>query len=387
MSIQRDRKRILVRGLGTIEVRQIDPTPDTYFADAGYLLETTVTDAVNMVMVTDENGNPVNMIAQDRRVSFLSKLQQSTQDEINLLRNSLSQLHAVRYYGSPQTDRWQYFCAEVSRLTPSVGLPYKPGLRTLDLAVEALNRNDELGFSVPEYHYTEARSAIRAHNVKFWVDPRLGYNAATAKLLDISGWAYHGTISANFASIWQTGTPDRFLRFNGTADQASHGNYLNDDGSDDKMFECWLRFPGSAGTQEEVLSKKALVSDNSAGWALSRNASNQLVFRVGSGAGSAAVISTSTVTTTWVHFAVTVSRAGNMQIYINGAADGSPVAVSAIGSGTNALNILLASDGTNSGQVDLGIVRIHSFGAAALPSDIASWIAKHYSGERAYYGV
>jgi len=388
MSLTLNRRAILGRGLGNLAAREVDPTPAASFTLIGYLEESTLDDAVAMEEVMDEAGNLINALERERRVRLESRLLQSSADEINFLRLATGKIQALRYYGKPAYDRFQYYCFDAARVNPSVNLRYAVGKRTLPFAAVALSTSDEEGFTVPEYHFAEARRELRVADVKLWIDPRSGYNAESARILDISGFGYHGTLSADYTDIWQTDTtPERFLRFDGTDDSVSFGDILDDDASADFMIEGWIKCPGSAGSQQEILSKKALVSDDTAGYAVYRNTSNQIVFRLSTGAASVAITSVATVTTTWVHFAVTVDRNGNAQLYVNGAASGSAASVSALATGTNSANLYLGRDGTNYGQVDVGGLRIHSFGAGLLPSDIATVISNHYTGERAYYGV
>jgi hypothetical protein len=138
---------------------------------------------------------------------------------------------------------------------------------------------------------------------------------------------------------------------------------------------------------EEILAKKVLVSTHTAGYALARNASNQILFKLSDGSASASVVSTSTVLqNVWKHVMVFIDRNVNGQIYLNGAADGAAVSVAAVATGTNAGNLCIGRDGTNFGQVDVRGVRFYSFGAGALPLDAATIALDHYNAEKAQMG-
>jgi hypothetical protein len=335
-----------------------------------------------------KNGNLIGVMPVSQRTSIKTELLQTSASEIGLLRDAVGKIHAARYSGMTNFDRFQYFCMEGAKINPSVARSFANGKQILPMTVLALNLSDETGYSVPTYYLAEARRQIRTPDLNLWLNPRGGLNAATARILDISGFARHGLLSAGYGTMWQYtagATPERFVRFDSPIDAVDFGSILNDDASADFALDLWLKFPGSAGTQEEVLAKKALVSDNTAGYAIYRNASNQIVFRIGSGSASVTVTTAATVTTTWTHYAILIDRNGNAQAYINGVASGSAASVSAIATGTNALSLYLGRDGTNYGQVDLGDVRIYSFGAGLLPA--ADFVLSHYTGEKAYFGL
>jgi hypothetical protein len=281
---------------------------------------------------------------------------------------------------------WQYFLLNDVRLKSGSPLEFKTGERGIPLEMVAL-KDTSLAYDLPEWIVVEAARKIEVEGLKFWLEPRIGLNYALAQILDISGFGAHGTISSAYATMWQAGTPAYFLRFDGTDDYVTCGDVLDDDGSGDFCVELWLRVQGADGTLQEVLSKRAGMT-NEAGFHLVRNTSNVIEFEIGSGSAAAQAVSTGTVLqNVWKHVAVTVDRNGNAQVYLNGAANGSPAAVSAIGSGTNAVDLYLARLATAYGQVDIGGVRVYRWTAGGLPTTIATTLARHFTGERTYYGV
>ena len=388
MGLTRDRRRIGVKGLGNLEAREVTPSAGTNFDDLGLLDGTDLEDVYEVEEIFDERGNLQDVKEKQHVVRLLSALLQNGIDEINFIKNASGKVYSLRYCGMMNPSRFQYYCFEQTRINPSLARNFKPGKQPLPLKAIALKQDYSI-FDTPEYYFYEGLARIRTTYLQLWLDAILGINAATAKLLDISGFARHGTLNSDYATIWQTGTnPDRFLRFDGTNDEVNLGNVLNDDALADFALECWVRVKGADAGFEEILAKKSLASNNTAGYVLARNASNQILFKLSDGSASASVVSTSTVLqNVWKHVMVFVDRNGNGQIYLNGAADGAAVSVASITTGTNAGNLYVGRDGTNFGQVDVRGVRIYTYGAGAVPGDAATIALDHYNAEKTSMGL
>lgn len=392
MAISRDRKRIIVRGLGLLEVLQVDPTPDTEFADVGYIKSTAFTDEQASEPIVDERGDLADVKVQSQTVTLESQMQQTTKDEVDLIRNADGKIYALRYSGSPQPDRGEYWCVEQARIVPMQSLTFQPGERNIPLKGYSIFLSDEKGFAVPYYYMNEMAKPMRVKNLHLWTDPILGHNSETAKILDISGFGRHGTLNSDFAAIWQqTTTPKEFLRFDGVNDQVDFTdiNALDDDGVGDFVIEVWVRIQAANGIKTVILSKKSSIDTIGAGYAIFRQVtSNLLGFKLDDSLASTAILnSTTTLQNVWRHFAVSVDRNGNATPYLNGAVDGAATSVAAIASGANALSLFIGRDAVLFGQVDIGAVRIYRFGAGGLPSDIATIILNHFDGEKAKFGL
>jgi len=373
-----------------MEIREVTPTPGTDHSDIGYLEESTIDDILETEKRFDERGNLTNVLEKSRVAAVRSKLMQVGIDEIGLIKNSAAKRYSLRYHGvNRDSGKFQYNAFDRVVLNRSLARNYKPGPQGLPFEAFVIDLSDDLGIDDPVGYLYESAGQIRTSGLQLWMDARLGYGNALAKILEISGFARHGTLSADYASIWQAGTnPDRFLRFDGSNDEVSFGDVLNDDASGDFVIEVWLRMKAADGTQEEILSKKSLVTGNSAGYSIYRTTGNLLTFRLGSGSASASVATTSQVLQDVnKHFAVTVDRNGDAQTYLNGVADGAAASVAAIGTGTNALNLYLGKDASNNGQVDLTIVRIYRYATGGLPADVATMIANHYNAEKGFFGL
>ena len=383
----RDRNRIFVKGLGVCAVREVWPTPAAEFVPLGYLDMSRLNDAKTREIIKGENGATLNALTQEESVEFITNLLQTSIDEIDFKRNAPEKIYAVQYYGPASADVFQYYCVE-SKIDGNVPLEFTRGKRFLPMSAIALDISDEKGYTIPLYYLYQGAKVIAVDKLGLWIDARLGHNVATSRVLDISGFSRHGLLNSDYASIWQTGTPARFLRFDGVNDQLDFGDILDDDGVGDFVIEIWFKTPAADASLQEVLSKKSLVSDNSAGFAISRKADNTIAFRLGSGSASVEVANaTTTLQNVLRHFAVAVDRNGNATPYLNGVADGAPASVAAIGSGTNALSLYVGRDGTNFGQIDFDSIRIHQYGAGGLPSDIATIIQRHYNAEKAFHAL
>lgn len=390
MGVLRDRTRFWSHGLGVMELREISPTPGTDHSDIGYLEESTIEDISELEKRFDERGSLTDVLEKTRTAAVRTKLMQVGIDEINLIKNSAAKRYSLRYHGvNKDSGKFQYNAFDKVVLNRSLAREYKTGPQGIPLEAFVIDLSDDLGIDDPLGYVYESAGQIRTAGLQLWMDARLGYGNALAKILEISGFARHGTLSADYATIWQTGTnPDRFLRFDGANDEVNFGNVLNDDASGDFIIEIWLQMKAANGTLEEILSKKSLVSGNTAGFAVYRTTGNLMAFCLGSGTANALATTSATVLQNVnKHFAVTVDRNGNAQTYLNGAADGNPVSVAAIGTGTNALYLYLGRDGTNFGQYDVTVLRMYRYAAGNLPANAATMIANHYNAEKAFFGL
>src|SRR3972149_7350463 len=129
MALQKDRRRIFVKGLGNFSVREVDPTPASSFSEAGFRKSPAIDDVYEMENIIDEQGNLVNVLPKTRSVTYSTNLQQSTKDEFDLVQNAGGKIYAARYYGLTEDNKFQYFCFDQARLHPNLTLAYQPGER------------------------------------------------------------------------------------------------------------------------------------------------------------------------------------------------------------------------------------------------------------------
>jgi len=119
---------------------------------------------------------------------------------------------------------FQYFAMEYGKIIRKLDRPFINSKQNIPFEFLAL-KQEPTTFTPQEYHMAEAKGRIRVENLQLWVNPRwLGApERATAKLFDISGFARHGDINSDYATIWTTGTPESFLRFDGVNDNCNFG--------------------------------------------------------------------------------------------------------------------------------------------------------------------
>lgn len=381
----KNRQSIFAKGLGKLEVKEIEPTAAAAFDNAGYIKSTTITDDFGAVEVQDETGNVVQSVSQARKVTAEHQLMQSSQAEFDLLVGAAGKVHAIRYSGVTNAGKFQYFAFPSARITPGFTANYQVGERLLPLRATAIV-DSSLGYDVPPYFMAEADAEIRTESLQLFADPKYDWTVGSVKLLDMSGFGRHGTLApaGDVAAHW--GQAD-ILRFDGTDDCVSFGNVCNLDADDDFLIELWLRVVAADGTAQEVLSKKS-ASGTSAGFSLIRTTGNKIQAELGDGTDHPTVTGgTNFLQNVWHHVALAGNRAGNAQLYLDGAVDGSAVSITAVGDMTNAIDLYLARLSTGYGQVDTGAVRLYNFGASGIPSDIATIAARHYAAEKSHYGL
>ncbi len=381
----RDRRKIFVKGLGLLEVRELLPSLETVKSDAGYLNDTTFTKDSVVEDVNDENGNLVDSQEKSVKVSLETNLQQSSIDEINLLNNAAPKTYALAYSGMIQSDKFQFYAMEKAKILPGISKKYSPGLQLLKLVANAMDRSDDAGFTVPLFYLYEGDGRIYVRDVCFWLDARLGYNYLGGNLLDISGFGNHGTISANYATIWQAGTlPTRFLRFAGASDYVDFGDVC-DIGTNSFILEGWISPKAANSTLQEVTSKKATSSSaGDAGFWLERDASNKLKLYISDGTHADTLTSTSTaLIDTRVHFMFVFNRTGNSYIYLNGALDTTDDLSAITDSIGNSVSLYLARGASGYGQIDVDALRIHL--RSSVFTNHATMALSHYNAEKAHY--
>jgi hypothetical protein len=393
MSNQLDRSRFGTKGLGTLEVMEVTPTPGD-FASLGVLSEdgSEVDHSAEEIIQHDEDGKLWDVQEGKETDTLNTKLMQVGIDEVNIIKNSGGKTHALRYYGTiNDQDRFQYFCMELGRIVPHVSASWKPGKQNLPFSFLAIKQDGTI-FDTPIQYRNEGDKRLYLDGLQLWLDTRLGLNVETTRILDISGHARHGILYplVNCTDIWQQGTPTNFLRFNGTDQYVSLGDILDDDGTSDFVIEAWVKTPASDGTVQEILGKKNLISDHSAGFALYRLADNTICFKISDGGISASIISAPTLLQNTIkHIAIVIDRNGTGQMVINGVASGVAVSVASLETTAgNALPFLVgAVNGTEFGQVDVSCVRKRVWSAGGLPTDIIAQILSHYEAEKSFMGL
>lgn len=383
MSLGKNRGRILAKGIGNLWIAEKEPTLGP-FQSAGYIKSTSIQDVHTTEDHVDETGSLVHVGDKDQIASVVSQLMQTSTDELSLIRNAGGKIHAVRYCGVSSNGLFQYFSFDNVKIDPSVNRNYQVGEQLLDLKFKALI-DQSLAYAQPPYVQIDAAAEVRADGLQLWVEPSLILNNGTVYILDLSGFGRVGTLTGT--GLWTVASSPEFLRLDGTDDAIDFGNVCNFGATDDFLIEAWVRVMGADGALQEIISKKS-ASGTSAGYSIVRNPSNKVLIEVGDGTNHPTLTSsTSVLQNIWTHVALVGNHAGNGQIYLNGAADGSAVGISSVGNMTTTTTLALGKLSTGFGQVDLGGFRVYNFGAAGLPSDITTIVSRHFMAQRTNYGV
>lgn len=390
MSNIKSRDRFSVKGLGNLTVREVLPAPGTTYDYLSYLDQTDFKDLVEMEIIPDETGSTQQVLEKSQAVMVEPQLLQTGIDEINFIKGASGKKHSFRYFGLANPSMFQYYCIEDGVVAPKVEEKFDGKSRRILPMQVIVRKQDNSIFDTPEYYLAEAKDRLYLDNLQLWISPRHGYTAATSKVLDLSGFARHGDLNSDFATVWQGPgtTPDRFLRFDGVNDVLDFGDVCDDDGVSDRLFEGWFRIQEANGVAANLLIKKAGSAPTNPGFRLYRHTDNTILFDLHDGANAAQIVSAATVLqNVWKYIAVALDRNGNGQISLNGVASGAAVSVAGVGSAANASNLVGARFVTDYDQIDLGDLRVHNYGAGGLPANIAAMIASHFAAERSYYNV
>ncbi|MBW7887454.1 MAG: hypothetical protein H3C35_03710 [Bacteroidetes bacterium] len=390
MGLLQARNRFSTKGLGNLQVREVYPTNDAEYINAGILDQegSEIQDVVDQISIYDEEGKVQDVLFDNVGSRFVTNLKQVGLDEWNYIRNAITKRHSIRYSGLMNPTIFQYFCFEQGQIIPKTDRKFNADQK---LPFEYLGVNkDTDGFETPDYYVVETQGRIRVENLQFWLSPRrVDYPGnGTAKVIDVSGFARHGDLNSDYSSIWKEGTPDAFLEFDGVNDLLNCGNILNDNGTKDRHFEIWIKIPAADASSVVIFGKKSAYSDVSAGYYLVRNSSNKILFNLADGTNKAEAVSVANVLQNIpTHVAITIDRNGMMQVYLNGAASGVPVSCASVASGNNNANFQVANIASQFGNLIMSDIKAYEYSAGELPSDIATIIQRHYNAEKMYYGL
>lgn len=140
MSLGKNRRRINVKGGGTLMLRELSPSPSDTFLDAGYIASSKLIDEHDIITTADEHGDLVQTSSGARSVRWETVLQQSGADEIALLRDAAGKYFEA-YYAVPTAGESlvQEISIPLCRIKPGPVLEFAAGsARTLQLTLHAL---------------------------------------------------------------------------------------------------------------------------------------------------------------------------------------------------------------------------------------------------------
>lgn len=140
MSLGKNRKRINLRGGGTLQIRELSPSPSDQFVNVGYLASSKLMNEHAIITTTDENGNLVETSSGSRTVRWETVLQQTGADEIDLLRNAEGKYYEAYYAVKTGGNALvQEISLPLCRIKPGPVLEFAAGTgRSLQLTLYAL---------------------------------------------------------------------------------------------------------------------------------------------------------------------------------------------------------------------------------------------------------
>ncbi|MFI5250798.1 MAG: hypothetical protein ACHQQQ_00075 [Bacteroidota bacterium] len=140
MSLGKNRKRINVKGGGTLQIRELSPNPTDTFSDIGYLVSSKLTDEHTIIELSDERGDFIDAKSGARKVHWETTLKQSGIDEINFLKNADGKYYEVFYSVKTGNDTMvQEISMCLCKIKPGPVLEFKSATeRTIQVTIYAL---------------------------------------------------------------------------------------------------------------------------------------------------------------------------------------------------------------------------------------------------------
>ena len=388
--LSRDRTREGAKGLANLFVRELSPNLETAYTDIGWLSEdgTTIDPQAQVIEHKDEGGNLSKISVGETSHKFSTFLAQVGQDEIDFIKNSALKTHSIRYYGMMNPWRFQYKCAELAQIVPYIPRTWKAGKQNLPLTAFFLKQDNSV-FDTPEYYDIETFGPMYLDHNVLWISPRRLWNYATSKILDISGFANHASLSqtdGGVANIWQTNiNPISSLRFDGIDGYADFGNVC-DPAANSWVLEFWVRPEANDGTLIPLITKAASAS--TVGFWVERGVDNKIYVHISDGSNTASVASYHTVTqNVWTHVLIYYNDISDhyLKIVTNGDyANYRQAPLYSEGSLTNTVHLWVGRGGASYGLADFGDIRMHINSGGF---DLATLAPAHFAAERSIYGI
>lgn len=140
LALARDRTRINVKGGGLLKTEVIASGGSAVtMLDLGYLDESGLTIERNMTEFRDDKGNVINVISGGEDWKFDIVLQQSSIDEINLVKNSADEFRHFYYQNKLANGRFQEIYIPLAKIINALELKFKaPDKRLIKVTIQAL---------------------------------------------------------------------------------------------------------------------------------------------------------------------------------------------------------------------------------------------------------
>jgi hypothetical protein len=134
----KSRSLISVKGGGLLKVRELSPTPTNTFTDLGYLGESSLDDAYNIVESKDDAGHFIDAKEAGQVVKFVSSLLQTSKTEIDFMKNAAAKYFEAYYQVKLNNGSYQEYLFPVCRITPGQVLDFKAAERRIKITINAL---------------------------------------------------------------------------------------------------------------------------------------------------------------------------------------------------------------------------------------------------------
>jgi hypothetical protein len=97
MALGFNRRRINVKGGGTLQVREVDPTPGSW-QTIGFIKDSTFVLEPQMVESIDDKGDQIDNKIGGKKASWRATLMQSSKDEYQLVKDAEEKIYEMYYH-------------------------------------------------------------------------------------------------------------------------------------------------------------------------------------------------------------------------------------------------------------------------------------------------
>lgn len=139
MALGKSRLKIAVKGGGTLQIRELYPTPTNSYSDLGYVENDIVLEESDVIDSVDETGLVIQSQSGNKKLTWKSTLLQTGIDEINLLRNADGKYYDLYYSVLLPNGNTQEFRVWLCKLKPNLNLEFSSGAtRKIEVEFTAL---------------------------------------------------------------------------------------------------------------------------------------------------------------------------------------------------------------------------------------------------------
>lgn len=379
------------QGLGNMRFREVDPSPADDFENVGYLGGTNLKDVEEVDIIKDERGDTINVLSSVVGALFETKLKQVSIDQVALLNGAAGKSHSMQYYGEANNHAmFQFFCSELGKIVKKIERAFEPGEQNIPLEFIAIKKDSP--YDIPYYYMAETKGYIQTEYLKLWINPRsvLPYNILSTAILDISGFATHGTLNGG-AHIAEDTLPVNKLVLDGVNDYVDFGNVFNIPDLTDPLthlFEGWFKV--TLNSPNNYLFSKIEVGTG-VGYSLALDDDGFLKLYVNDGVEQSTETDNVDVQDEWIHVGLHFDLSANITVFLNGEErihiDATAIPIE--GPITNASGLVLGTEisGSSFTDMEVGAFRVHRNLPALYVNGAQEMCEAIYAAEREYFGL